>query len=1076
MAFHRLTAPTYFAGLGPGYDYVNNLVVGTPAVADGPKADGPNAGTYFVGKGEDALARAANRGLKAVTENTDYLDDLLHRDIAVMKTTGALTAVSPVSSIGLSDANGVYIGKPGTPNSVSGINQFIEILDGNNNEIIGDLSTGAPCRVTAISETVGTSFAGPGVTVTCTISPPIPAGTTYRVVYAVRGTLADLPVDGFTFMNLRGAQQQDAETLDFIYQASRRTGADVDALVATNIETPNGVRLAKAAVMDFDVDADASLVGSLHGFRFRRERDGTPKYLGRLVQDPADPIGLQTRLEFGGNGTDNGIGVPTGRVVFFDGNITTEGLAVSMPGYVALSAATDGAQYLRVAERTGGAGAPPRSILQALNARAYVTLGDGTNTFGDFNSLTGPGEAWAAWGAASTGTFHIRLKAGTYRVQDGLRLGPIGANQTVIIEGADKSCCIIEGFTSDGKTLEVAGGGRLVLRNVTVRLGVGQTNGGIYCGDGHVEIYNSNIVQQKLVFTNSNAVALLANNTIPSVNFENALFVEDSFLDMDGVVDPSGNFPNIHLLLGDNLEHWGYVVRRTKIRAAEDNAPFKVEATSDAINVTRLREVLFEECTMLLGGTVDLGTGFMRANPGPVWLEPLNSVRKLQIDGLTIRGCDVTANHRGSGTASILMHLIGGSIRYNTTTELGSCILGRVTIEGGLWRMPDSDTSFATWVIQANTLRISNVRCRSTTGLTGAVAKSANAYINGSTSPTASQWGSFSIIHKLESLANVFETYRSTIVDGFHVYNVRQAQALVASGLADVCLAAPSNGFFHAKNVKVHTPLSGTAAGGNYPLYRILCFCNTNPSAVFEEVQFDIGNVTPLTQWTNGGYFILMTGGSSSPNWVKYVNCGVRGGLSTNGILVSSGNALLQDCYANSCLTGLTCAGGNSTMEHTIQGGNFNNNGLYGIYVAATSFWDFHVCINGVRAQYNTSVGLRVTAPENAWNIGPSFAHRSSVCHVTGSLFHANFGVSYIQTLIEMTSVVSGLFGPTGTFIGNSCQHLNADAGPGEAQFAKAGGAFGGELANMRGATSGYAGSTANGAMHDNYAILRNGP
>jgi hypothetical protein len=188
MAFHRLTVPTYFGGLPGGYDYANNAVAGTPAPADGARATGPNAGTYFVGKGEDGRAQAANRGLKALAQNTDHLDDLLRRDVAVTKVLLGTAPGGGTSSINLTGP--LWAGLAGTPNTVNGIRSFIQLTDENDNEIF---TGGVECKVTAITgATPGDEWVG---NITLTVSPAIPAATNYKVFYFERKNLAVIDKD-----------------------------------------------------------------------------------------------------------------------------------------------------------------------------------------------------------------------------------------------------------------------------------------------------------------------------------------------------------------------------------------------------------------------------------------------------------------------------------------------------------------------------------------------------------------------------------------------------------------------------------------------------------------------------------------------------------------------------------------------------------------------------------------------------------------------------------------------------------------------------------------------------------------
>lgn len=187
MPFHRLTAPSYFGGLPGGYDYINNLLAGTPAPADTAKVGGPNAGTYFVAFGEDATSADFNRPSSALAQNTDFIDDLLRRDLASpVQTNDVVAGGAGVSSI-LLTGPGIFVGEAGTPNTVAGIRTFVRVLDENDNEIFD--STGAECQITSLtSATPGTGFSAGNVTLN--ISPSIPNGKTYRVYYWVRSNLA----------------------------------------------------------------------------------------------------------------------------------------------------------------------------------------------------------------------------------------------------------------------------------------------------------------------------------------------------------------------------------------------------------------------------------------------------------------------------------------------------------------------------------------------------------------------------------------------------------------------------------------------------------------------------------------------------------------------------------------------------------------------------------------------------------------------------------------------------------------------------------------------------------------------
>lgn len=75
MTFHRLTVPSYSGGLRGGDDYINNAASGTPAPADTVLAAGLYAGSYFFAANTPVTGASINRGLRALANNTDLLDN-----------------------------------------------------------------------------------------------------------------------------------------------------------------------------------------------------------------------------------------------------------------------------------------------------------------------------------------------------------------------------------------------------------------------------------------------------------------------------------------------------------------------------------------------------------------------------------------------------------------------------------------------------------------------------------------------------------------------------------------------------------------------------------------------------------------------------------------------------------------------------------------------------------------------------------------------------------------------------------------------------------------------------------------
>lgn len=206
MAFHRKTTPTYPGGLPGTHDYINtpslNGDPGAPAPAAGKVTSGANQGSYFVAFGENATSAVANRGDSALADNTDYLDDAVHKDASEAVVSAAVTTGGIVTSFAITGT--VFVAAPGATNDQRTRSGLIAILD----------STGAPLTVLvsgtyqavkaslihdgANNNVVGTSYR---VNPTVNVSPSIPASTTYRYVYYKRSNLVGQDQGALTRFN-----------------------------------------------------------------------------------------------------------------------------------------------------------------------------------------------------------------------------------------------------------------------------------------------------------------------------------------------------------------------------------------------------------------------------------------------------------------------------------------------------------------------------------------------------------------------------------------------------------------------------------------------------------------------------------------------------------------------------------------------------------------------------------------------------------------------------------------------------------------------------------------------------------
>jgi hypothetical protein len=200
--FHRLTVPTYFGALPSNYDYINNAVTGTPALADGQRADGINAGTYFVAFTDDGTSKNVNRPAMALAQNTDFIDNILHADLAIEWPSATMTAGAggdTGATIPYALTGPIFMGQDQDQNF-----GFIILTTG------GDQINVAGTQVVVHTATdLGTppTAAGSGGfstgDVQLTYNATIPEGVQYRIIFGRRTCLASLPADAL----LRGPER-----------------------------------------------------------------------------------------------------------------------------------------------------------------------------------------------------------------------------------------------------------------------------------------------------------------------------------------------------------------------------------------------------------------------------------------------------------------------------------------------------------------------------------------------------------------------------------------------------------------------------------------------------------------------------------------------------------------------------------------------------------------------------------------------------------------------------------------------------------------------------------------------------
>jgi hypothetical protein len=205
--FHRLVDATYFGGpLLPGVDKLNDPVgggsgtgVATP-VDSAAKTGGTYDGVYFVAGGEQANAFNTNRGMQALGENTDELDDLMHRDIAASTRDDVSSGHGGSSTHAIDGSvDNTHVGSPTL--GVVPFTQLFSVTDDNDAPIFVNNNKVVVTGIAPDNRGAGDGFdsANP---LTLTFNETIPDPQAFRVYYGFRRNLATLPEDAFTFMDI----------------------------------------------------------------------------------------------------------------------------------------------------------------------------------------------------------------------------------------------------------------------------------------------------------------------------------------------------------------------------------------------------------------------------------------------------------------------------------------------------------------------------------------------------------------------------------------------------------------------------------------------------------------------------------------------------------------------------------------------------------------------------------------------------------------------------------------------------------------------------------------------------------
>lgn len=243
MPYYRHTSPSWYGAgtitpatltastLGNGLTYLfwNRSSSGSGGAPMGSQVDsGASQFTFGVALGEDATSTSVNRGLKALFENTDYLDEVLQAD----RIRPVLLSINiPVASTTFTLPADIYLGASGVTLTSGRLQSLLRLCETTGLEVVnfadGYVALAQSCSVaTSPLYTEGTEV--------LTMSIEIPAGDYLllcyqRTSYATASrTLLQLPVlEGVTALS---------GTVQLIFSAIRGDGLDLDNEVPASLD------------------------------------------------------------------------------------------------------------------------------------------------------------------------------------------------------------------------------------------------------------------------------------------------------------------------------------------------------------------------------------------------------------------------------------------------------------------------------------------------------------------------------------------------------------------------------------------------------------------------------------------------------------------------------------------------------------------------------------------------------------------------------------------------------------------------------------------------------------------------
>lgn len=415
-----------------------------------------------------------------------------------------------------------------------------------------------------------------------------------------------------------------------------------------------------------------------------------------------------------------------------------------------LTSTTLGADRLRVIENDPTLDAvnfpTPPSIFQMINGKWTCTVGDGTDTFGDFNGDDAIHQAIAYFVAHVAPLYanvsyglHIQCKPGRYLVN--ATNGPITVPDAcdLTIEGPTglkyQSWRQVEIVSDQTEAINFVSSALSALRllNLTIRssaLTDIATNESVQ----YIEAENCEFSRTRLNLYDAHSCII-----------KKCEFRQNSF---------SANGELILLEMGDGGQHAIFKFVDCYFQTSRDCPVIRIKASGSTIIRTTIPHIEFHRCRMFLS-TTSASSGNLLGNSGVVDTDPngsswYNPGEGLEVEKLLFKDCNVEMSAASYGSQT-LIHLIPTSNGASISALTDEFVMYYdVEISGGSWISSNDNSTFSPFVIAG----VKNLTIRDcvlgfwldSTPLYGGPTADLDYWFTGvfgGSLPTTAEWGAF---------------------------------------------------------------------------------------------------------------------------------------------------------------------------------------------------------------------------------------------------------------------------------------------------------------------------------------------